>query len=307
MTPGAYPGLPMADYLRLPALSASVIRTLIDECPKAAHWASWLNPTPPPPDDTGESDKGTTAHSIVLENNDALMVEVNPVDFAGSKGGIPVGWTTNLIRARRDEIRAGGRIPMLTKDVAAVRGMVASAREFIASLEKTEPAIWAMFQPEGGDSELTCIWDDDGTLCRMRPDRISKDRQIIVDLKFTKRSADPDAQGRLALPDGKISAAWYRRGSRKVFGTAPAYVFMVTEMKPPYLPALPGVDPTGLAIGAEKVEWALREWQQCVAMNRFPGYPNRVVYPETAPWELSRWETKQLLSMEQRMELGSQG
>lgn len=200
---------------------------------------------------------------------------------------------------------------MLTKDVEKVRGMVASTREFIESLRNTEPAIWAMFQPDGGQSEVTCVWDEDGTLCRMRADRISSDRAIICDLKFTKRSAEPETQGRQALPAGKISAAWYRRGCEAVFGTSPAYVFLVTEMEPPYLCSLVGVDPESMAIGAEKVEFALREWQRCIASNRWPGYPAKVCYPETPAWERMQWEGRQMiawsgLSYEERAELGSQ-
>jgi hypothetical protein len=306
MTPGAYPSMRMPEYLRLPALSASIIRTLIDECPKAAHWKSYLNPVARVEKKSKESDIGIASHAIVLENNDALMVEVNPLDFIGPKGGVPVGWTTDAIKDAAANIRASGRIPMLTKDVADVRGAVASAREFIESLRETEPAIWAMFQPDGGDSELTCVWDEDGTLCKMRPDRIAKDRRITADLKFTKRSAEPESQGRLALPDGKISAGWYNRGANRVFGVDMAYVFIVTEMEPPYLTSCLGVDPASMAIGAEKCEFGLREWQRCVAANDFPGYPNRVCYPETPTWERAQWEERQVLSMEERMELGSQ-
>jgi hypothetical protein len=80
--------------------------------------------------------------------------------------------------------------------MAEIEAMVAAAREFIESLRETEPAIWAAFQPGGGDSELTLLWDDNGTLCRIRPDRISTDRRVIVDYKTGGTSAEPDTWGR---------------------------------------------------------------------------------------------------------------
>ena len=92
--------------------------------------------------------------------------------------------------------------------------MVASARCFIESLKDEQPDVWSAFQPDGGDSEVTVVWDEAGTLCKCRPDRISKDRTVIVDAKFTGTSAEPDTYGRTQLVrmGGYISAAWYRRG-----------------------------------------------------------------------------------------------
>ena len=46
MKPGTYPGLPMAEYLAAPAVSASIVKTIISECPRAAWFESWLNPVP---------------------------------------------------------------------------------------------------------------------------------------------------------------------------------------------------------------------------------------------------------------------
>jgi hypothetical protein len=46
MKPGIYPGLSMAEYLAMPALSASLLQTMLEECPAAAWFDSWLNPKP---------------------------------------------------------------------------------------------------------------------------------------------------------------------------------------------------------------------------------------------------------------------
>ena len=40
------------------------------------------------------------------------------------------------------------------------------------------------------------LWDDDGVLCRMRPDRINTARTLIVDYKTGDTSAEPNTWGR---------------------------------------------------------------------------------------------------------------
>lgn len=293
--PGVYPDLAMSDYLALKALSASVLSTLVNECPKAAWFTSFLNPGRER-DSTDASDAGEIAHALLLEGSIERIAVIDPGDYpAKTTGSIPTGWTNVGIRAARDEARDAGKIPMLPVDVAAVTAMVDSAHEYIQSLRTTEPAVWAAFQPDGGDSELSCLWDDHGTLCRMRPDRISKDRKIIIDPKFTKRSAEPDGFARAQMtPMGyRLRAAWYRRGARLLFGAEPEYLFLVVEQDPPHLCSLVGVDGMNFGMGAEQVEYALREWNHCTERGYWPGYPARVMYPELAAWEVARWQEKQ--------------
>lgn len=293
--PGVYPDIPMEEYLALSAASASLIKIINEQCPRAAWHVSHLNPNRMR-ETSDTMDAGTIAHSILLEGSAGKVEIIDPNDYpAKTSGNIPVGWGNNAIRAARDDARAAGKIPVLVDDIATINDMVDSAHEYIESVRETEPAIWAAFQPDGGDSELTCLWDDHGTLCRMRPDRISKDRRLIVDPKFTKRAAEPDSWGRTQLtPMGyRISAAMYRRGCGVLFDTSPDYVFLVVEQEPPHLCSLVGVDPPGFALGGEQVEAGLREWARCVASGKFPAYPTRVCYPELMPWEQARWQEKQ--------------
>lgn len=295
MKPGVYQGVSMPEYLAIEAASASLLRIIIDECPYAAWFASHLNPNRVR-DSSAEKDCGTIAHEILLEGSEDCCVVIDPFDHpAKTTGAIPDGWTNGSIRAARDLARAAGKIPVLPKDMALISGMVNSARTFIESLRTDEPAIWSAFQPDGGDSELTCLWDDDGTLCRMRPDRISKDRRVIIDPKFTKRAAEPESFARTQFsPMGyRISAAFYRRGAEWLFGTLPDYVFLVVEQDPPHLCSLVGVDPQGFEFGGEQVSFGLREWAHCVASGRWPAYPTRVCYPVLNAWELARWQERQ--------------
>jgi len=295
MNPGVHSGLAMDNYLLLPALSASVICTLLNECPAAARHSSYLN-AEHVRETSDESDAGSIAHSILLEGSMDCVAIIDPNDHpTKSTGNIPNGWTNNSIRAARDEARAAGKIPVLPHDIALINAMVDSAQAYIESLRETEPAIWAAFQPDGGDSELTCLWDDGGQLCRMRPDRISKDRRVIIDPKFTKRSAEPDSWSRSQVgPMGyRITASTYRRGAKALFGTLPDYIFLVVEQEPPHLCSMIGMDPENIAFGDEQVEQGISQWRRCVAENRWPAYPLKVCYPEVQAWEVSRWQERQ--------------
>lgn len=279
--------LPMESYLTTPAVSAPCLKTLIEQCPRAAWHESWLNPDRPR-DDSDAADLGTIAHSMILEGGPGKVLVIDPEDYPAKNGNIPKGWTNEAIRATRDAARASGLIPVLPEDMAAVEALVGSVRAFIASLEKTEPAIWAAFQPAGGDSEVTVTWLDGPTPCKIRPDRIAKDRRLIVDLKTTEKSANP-AQWKA----DHVGAAFYRRGCKAEFGTEPDYVFLIAEQHPPYLCSLIGVDPHGNEMGGEKVEYALALWAQCVKHENWPAYPPRVCYQEVKPWEESQWQEVQ--------------
>lgn len=296
MKPGVYPGLPMQAYLDLPAVSSSIIRDLIERCPRAAWHASWLNPHRER-ESTDAQDAGTIAHGILLEGSTAGVEVIDPADHPAEKtGAIPDGWTNKSIRTARDNARAAGKIPVLKDDMIRIRAMVDSARAFIDSLRDTEPAVWAAFQPDGGESETTIVWQDGRTLCRIRPDRLSADRRLMIDAKFTATSAEPSSWGRTQMTRMGYyqSAAFYRRGVAAAFDVEEAaYHFLVVETEPPHLCSLVGVDPEAFALGAEKVAAGLSLWQQCVREDHWPAYPNRAVYPELPAYESARWQERQ--------------
>jgi PDDEXK-like uncharacterized protein DUF3799 len=292
--PGIYPALPMAEYLAMHAVSASILQAMIEQCPQAAWFQSWLNPHPLVAAGGTPQRAGTICHSLVLEGGDMSKVEViDPNDYpTKSSGNIPDGWTNKDIKAARDRAIFDGKTPVLKPQFAIITMMVESALTFIESLRDTEPAVWELFQPGGGDSEATMVWDEGGVLCRARPDRFSKNRRLMGDYKTTLRLAEPDSWGRTQLVGMGYytAAAHYRRGARALTGETPDYVYLVQEQQPPFLCSLVGIEPKGYELGAHKNAYALELWRQCAKANRWPGYPPRVAYPEIPSWEAARWE-----------------
>ncbi len=287
----------MADYIAHKAVSASVLRTLIERCPAAAWFESPWNPDRPA-DHSDASDAGTIAHSILLEGSRDCVEIIDPFDHpAKTTGAIPEGWTNASIRAARDAARAAGKIPVLPTDMVAIDAMVASARRFIDSLRVPQPAVWQMFQPGGGESEVTILWDENGTPCKARPDRIATARDLMGDLKFTKRSAEPSGWGRSMLyGEGYyLSPPWYRRGVKRAFGVENAdYIYIVCEQDPPYLCSAVGLPPEGWALGEPQVSAALSQWQRCFAADDWPAYPPTVCYPDPPAYKAAQWEDRQL-------------
>jgi hypothetical protein len=281
MTPGLH-RIEMKEYLELSAVSSGLLQTTIDECPFAAWWDSWLNTKRSRDESSSDQDAGSIAHSIFLEGR-ADIVQIVEAD----------DWRTKAAKEAREAARLEGKIPVLAARMPKIIAMVAAVHEFIASLEHSEPAIWHAFQPDGGDSELTMLWDEaDALHCRARPDRLARDRRVIIDYKTATSSAEPDGWGRRQLVGCGyyIAAAFYRRGIAKLFNVDPEYVYVVQQQEAPYLCSLVGIDPAGRELGDRKIRRALATWSSCVATGKWPAYPSRAVYPEFPQWEFAREE-----------------
>lgn len=291
LEPGIYEGVSMEAYLAMPAANASLILTLLDRCPRAAWFDSWLNPHRPAESSTPAQSVGTLAHALFLENSKAKLHVIDPNDYpTKSSGNIPDGWTNKEIRAARDQALAAGLIPVFPEVAASVEGMVLEARAYMETVREQEPAVHALFSPGGGRSEVTIVWEEDGCLFRIRPDRLAA--KLCGDVKTTKTTAEPDRWGRTQLfgMGYYVAAAFYRRGILAATGNRVESVYLVQEQDAPFMCSLVGLDAAAYQLGQKKAERAIAIWKQCMKHGRWPGYPARVAYPDTPPWEMAREE-----------------
>ena len=123
MVPGVYHGVPMRDYLQTDAVSAGLLQTLLTQCPKAAWYESWLNTLRV----DGEATKRLTpARSATTSCSRAadIMQAIDPTLYpTKSSGNIPTGLKGNAqIKAAADAARAAGKIPILSTQIAEIRG-----------------------------------------------------------------------------------------------------------------------------------------------------------------------------------------
>jgi hypothetical protein len=247
----------------------------------------------PANDSTEAQSVGTLAHELLLEGRLAQLAVIDPNQYPSkTTGEIPKGWTNDNIKKARNEALAAGKVPVFPAVAAEIEAMVVEARSFLASTRESEPAVHDLFQPGGGKSEVTIVWEEDGFLFRMRPDRLAADLRLMGDVKTTKAIAEPDRWGRTQLfgMGYYIAAAFYRRGLEAATGKRAEYVYLVQEQEAPHLCSLVGLEQKAIALGEAKADRAIAVWKNCAKTGNWPGYPSRVAYLEAPPWEAQREE-----------------
>ena len=269
--PGIHDGIPMADYLAMPGLSASRCHTILTQSPFHAYHDEGGEPSE-------ASEIGTAIHDVLLEGVDRI-VEIDAPD-----------WRTKDAQTLRDEARTQGKIPILKHKAIQVWHAVNAAKEYIAKSE-----IAGVF--DDGKPEQTIIWKEGEMLCKARPDWLTTDRSILLHVKTTQGSAQPDSWIRNMLTGMgyDVAVAFYERG---LFENTPMEqmrrdsksVFLVIEQNPPYGCSLIGLDPAMQDLAARKVERAIATWQRCKATGIYPAYPSRICYAAPKPWELAAEE-----------------
>ncbi|MDD2657781.1 MAG: PD-(D/E)XK nuclease-like domain-containing protein [Candidatus Pacebacteria bacterium] len=280
MIPGAYK-LSFEDYLADPcpdpSLSRSSIVDLLD-CPARA-WFNHprLNPQPPEEENETKFDIGKAAHDLLLEGGDSIFLVEGFDD-----------WRKKEAQQARDAARGIGKTPLLEKQYETACQMAAVAA--VAIRECTELGITNLRAE--GDPELTYIWQEkNGIWCRCRPDWISKDRRLCLDVKTTGKRANPESLSRHISDMGyEIQSAFYLRGIKSIDREEPNFVFLFIEDSPPYMCSFMGLSLEFSDMGDQKVNRAIRLWRECLSSGKWPSYPNRICYADAPPWSLASWE-----------------
>ncbi len=142
------------------------------------------------------------------------------------------------------------------------------------------------------------IWiDDHGVVCRSRLDWLRNDYRRICDYKGTGTSVNPENVARYAVSQGwDVQSAFYRRGVRKITGVEADFYFVAQEDYPPYALTVVGMGPDFIWSGDKKVQAAIDLWAQCLNSGTWPGYPDRVVYPDLPKWAEESWLRKEIAS-----------
>lgn len=254
-------------------LSASIAKILLNASPLHA-WTE--HPKLNPNFARVEDDKfsvGNVAHAVLLEGRNIVHVVEGFDD-----------WRKDAAKEERDEARANGLTPLLAAQWAEVAAMCDAFRVQLASLDVSPPPF------TNGKPEQTVVWEDEGVLCRVRPDWLHDSYKAVDDLKTTSRSANPDLFERTLFNLGyDIQAAMYMRGIRAVTGVDTEFRFVVVETSPPYAVSVHGILPAALELANDKVTWAIRKWRDCLAADRWPGYPSRVCWHEAPGWSEAQW------------------
>ena len=254
------------EYHSHPALSASLAKLIVQRSPLHAWTASRaLNPDFEE-EHKDEFDLGHVVHSLVLEGDESKLVIVEKDD-----------WRTKEAREAKLAARETGKTPILARKMPQVRAVVQAVKDCIAGSE-----LAGIF--EGAHIEQPIMWQEGAIACRCKPDLLSADRAIVLDLKTTT-NAEPNAFIRQITALGyDIQNDFYLRGTK-----AKHFIFLPVETEPPYATSLVALGPQMLEIASKKVDFALSIWDACMRSGKWSGYSNQIHYAEPNAWEAAQW------------------
>jgi hypothetical protein len=265
------------DPCETPSLTRGMIQALISECPAKAWYGNQRLNSNYKEEVKASFDLGTVCHSLFLEGIDIA----EPLDFDS--------WRTNASKDAAEKARENGKIPLLRENYDRAVKVVKAAEEQLA---ESELHIFGLRAE--GFSEQSYIWQEkNGIWCRVRPDWVSSDTTILLDLKTTSQSADPSSYVRRILDGGTdIQAAFYTRGVEEIEKIAPRFIVMVVEIEEPYLCSFISLSNQFLTLGEQKVKEGMRIWTACMASGEWSGFPKRIMQVDAPPYAIAQWEER---------------
>jgi exodeoxyribonuclease VIII len=259
-----------ADYHRHSAVSKSHL----DQVAKSPlhYWARYLDPNRVAPEPTPAMAIGSAVHTHVLELDqwDARYVTA-PEGINRRTNAGKAEWETF-------ETAATGRTVLSRTDAELVMRMGHSVFKHPAA---------AMLLAMPGKAETTHMWIDEATglQCKCRPDWLTDDGSLIVDLKTTEDASPSGFQKSVANWRYHVQAAWYLSGVAEATGTCPdQFIFIVVEKKPPYAVAVYAADAEMIGLGAKQAVRDLDTLATCKAANAWPGYSDQIETISLPPW-----------------------
>ena len=258
-----------ADYHAHPAISKSHL-DLIARSP-LHYWARYIDPNRVPTEPTDAMRLGTAVHTLTLEADqfEARYVTTPAVDRRTKEG---------KARWLEFQAEAGGRELIDADDRVIISRMAESVWRHPAA---------AMLLHWQGKAETTHMWIDPttGAECKCRPDWLTNDGNLIIDLKTTEDASPIGFQRSVANYRYHVQASWYLDGVEAATGHRPdQFIFICVEKKPPYAVAVYAADAEMIQIGAETAARDLARLVECKASNTWPGYSDQI-----EPLSLPAW------------------
>lgn len=256
MSEGVVLGMDEADYHQHPAFSASKAKTILDSPARFKH--EYLD---------GNRvykkafDLGSAVHHKVLGTGYPLDV----YDFDS--------WRKAEARAKRDESRAAGRIPMLKHEMGPVDAM--------AEAVLANGLARKLFEREG-NAEASVFAEHLGIPLRCRFDYLPDEGGIVVDLKTTSGSASPGGFAKTAADlRYHVARGHYLDVLKRATRRDAEMVFIVVETAPPHLVGVRQLNQEFAEMGEAESMEARDIYRACLESGEWPGYPEiiRLVQP----------------------------
>jgi hypothetical protein len=236
------------------------------------YWARYVDPNRIEPQPTPAMRLGTAVHTLTLEQDtwDSRYITAPALDRRTKEG---------KARWAEFEAEAGGRELISAEDRAVVSRM--------AEAVWTHPAAALLLKQLPGKAETTWMWIDDATNldCKCRPDWLTDDRSLIIDLKTTEDASPAGFRKSIGNWRYHVQASWYLDGIERTTGTRPdQFIFICVEKKPPYAVAVYAADAEMIALGAQTAARDLEVLATCKAAGSWPGYSEQIEMISLPAW-----------------------
>ena len=147
-----------------------------------------------------------------------------------------------------------------------------------------------------GQTELSYFWDDLGTIKgKCRPDWLSDDGSIVVDIKTTTDASPRGFQKSISTWGYHLQLGWYLRGLRKLGLPAEQFIFIAIEKTPPFCVGVYKADRDMINFAMKELDQLMPEIQTAMVSKEFPDYTPEIMSLGLPPWMI---EKKQQLQHE---------
>ena len=145
-------------------------------------------------------------------------------------------------------------------------------------------AVWShpaagMLLQWAGKAETTHMWTDaaTGLECKCRPDWLTDDGSIVVDLKTTKDASPRGFKQSVANYRYHVQAAWYLHGLEQATSKRPdQFIFICVETTAPYAVAVYAADAEMIERGHDQAMRDLAKLAVCKAADHWPSYSDQI-------------------------------
>ena len=145
-----------------------------------------------------------------------------------------------------------------------------------------------------GQTELSYFWDDLGTIKgKCRPDWISDDGEIVVDVKTTTDASPRGFQKSISTWGYHLQLGWYLRGLRKLGLPAEQFIFIAIEKTPPFCVGVYKADRDMINFAMKELDQLMPEIQTAMVSKEFPDYTPEIMSLGLPPWMIEKKQQPQ--------------
>jgi exodeoxyribonuclease VIII len=258
-----------AAYHAHPAVSKSHL-DLIARSP-LHYWARYIDPNRVIPEPTPQMRLGTALHTHVLElSRWDEEIAVAPQCDRRTKAGKEA--------FAAFEANSAGKTVITADDAEQVMAMGRAIMRHPAA---------AMLLGLPGKAETTHMWTDaiTGLECKCRPDWLTDDGSIVVDLKTTKDASPRGFKQSVANFAYHKQAAWYLHGLEQATGKRPdQFIFICVESSAPFACAVYAADAEMIERGHEHAMRDLGKLAACRLTDSWPSYSDQIEMISLPGW-----------------------